>query len=284
MKLKEVLDKSIQFFKDKKLETPRLDAEMLLAHALKLERLQLYMKYEAPLSDAEVSLCREVVRRRSQGEPVAYITGERGFYGLVFKVGPGVLIPRPETEHLVELALDFIKTRQVENPKILDLGAGTGCIGFSILKNSPQATLVSIEKSDATFEYLKSNCQLLGLEERSRLIHADIDQIKSEELGQFDIIVSNPPYIANDDPAVESMVKCFEPHEALFAESNGLGLLQSWSKRFVPNLKPFGFMGFEMGYQQGLEMKTHFEKLEIFNKVDIIKDLSGLDRIIKGVR
>src|SRR3989338_10868850 len=284
MKLKEVLDKSIQFFKDKKLETPRLDAEMLLAHALKLERLKLYMKYEAPLSDAEVSLCREVVRRRSQGEPVAYITGERGFYGLVFKVGPGVLIQRPETEHLVELALDFIKTRQVENPKILDLGAGTGCIGFSILKNSPQATLVSIEKSDATFEYLKSNCQLLGLEERSRLIHADIDQIKSEELGQFDIIVSNPPYIANDDPAVESMVKCFEPHEALFAESNGLGLLQSWSKRFVPNLKPFGFMGFEMGYQQGLEMKTHFEKLEIFNKVDIIKDLSGLDRIIKGVR
>ena len=151
MKLKEVLDKSIQFFKDKKFESARLDAELLISHALKLERMQLYLKFDSPLTEKEVSDCREVVRRRSQGEPVAYITEEKGFYGLTFKVGPGVLIPRPETELLVEQALEFIKQNKLEAPKILDLGAGTGCIGFSILKNIPQATLVCVVQSSEAF-------------------------------------------------------------------------------------------------------------------------------------
>ena len=284
MKLKDVLDKSIQFFKDKKLDSPRLDAELLIAHALKLERMQLYMKYEAPLSDAEVANCREVVRRRSQGEPVAYITGDKGFYGFNFSVGPGVLIPRPETEHLVELALDFIKVKKISNPRILDLGAGTGCVGFSVLKNQSDATLVSVEKSAEAFAYLQNNCVELNLTDRVELMHASANDLSASLLGEFDIILANPPYVAANDPALENNVKKFEPSEALFAESNGLEILFVWTKQFSAVLKTPGLMAFEMGYLQGPQMLKHVSDLNFFKTVEIVKDLSGLDRIVKGVR
>ena len=144
-----------------------MDAEFLIACALGLERMQLYLRHEAPLSESEVSKCRELIRRRSQGEPVAYITEEKGFYGLLFKVGAGVLIPRPESEHLVEAALEFIKKESLPHSRILDLGAGSGCIGFSILHHHPEATLVSVEKSPAAFKYLKENCEKFNLNNRT---------------------------------------------------------------------------------------------------------------------
>ena len=284
MKLKEVLDKSIQFFKDKKFDSPRLDAELLISSALKMERMQLYLKYESPLTEKEVSDCREVIRRRTQGEPVAYITEEKGFYGHIFKVGAGVLIPRPETEGLVEAATEFLKNKKILNPRILDLGAGTGCIGFSILKNIPEATLVSVEKSPLAFKYLEINCENLKLSDRAELILKDVNDLNASELNMFDIIVANPPYISMNDPEVETAVKKFEPAEALFAESEGLQLLKAWSTQFAKNLKSPGLMQFEMGYLQGATMQTHFESLQVFSKVSIDKDLSGLDRIIKGVR
>ncbi len=284
MKLKEVLDKSIQFFKEKKLETPRLDAELLIASALKLERMQLYLKYEAPLTEAEVVQCREVIKRRSLGEPVAYITEDKGFYGFVFKVGKGVLIPRPETEHLVEAALEFIKKQKISKPRILDLGAGTGCIGFSLLKNNSDATLVSVEKSAEAFTYLKYNCEALGLQNRAELVLQNVSDLTQENIGSFNIILGNPPYIAMNDPAVENAVKKFEPSEALFAENNGLACLTDWSQQFLQYLENSGLMAFEIGYQQGPDMLKKFADLNTFSNVEILKDLSGLDRIIKGVR
>jgi release factor glutamine methyltransferase len=284
MKLKEVLDKSIQFFKDKKFESARFEAELLIAHALKLERMQLYLKYDSPLTEKEVTDCREVVRRRSQGEPAAYITEDKGFYGLNFHVGPGVLIPRPETELLVEITLNFIKAKNIQNPRILDLGAGSGCVGFAILKNQQAATLVSVERSDQAFAYLQKNCQALDLTTRAELLHKNVNDILPKDIGSFDIILSNPPYIANDDVQTEAMVKKFEPAEALFAEQQGYQLLTEWSKMFAPELKSPGLIAFEMGYQQGEQMKKHFQSLNLFSTVEVVKDLSGLDRIIKAVR
>lgn len=284
MKLKEVLDKSIQFFKDKKFESARLEAELLIAHALKLERMQLYLKYDSPLTEKEISACREVVKRRSLGEPVAYITEDKGFYGLEFHVGPGVLIPRPETELLVEMALDFIKNKKLEAPRILDLGAGSGCVGLAVVKNVLDATLVSVERSDAAFAFLKKNAEALKVSDRAELLLKNVNDLKVSDLGNFDIILSNPPYIAVDDPQTEAMVKKFEPSEALFAEQQGYQLLTEWSKIFAPTLKPAGLMAFEMGYQQGEQMKKHFQSLDLFSTVQVVKDLSGLDRVIKGVR
>ncbi len=284
MKLQEVFEKSVQFFKDKKIETARLDAELLIAHALKFERVQIYVKYDQPLKEDEITACRELIRRRSQGEPVAYILGEKGFYGLRFEVGPGALIPRPETEAIVELAIAFVQKNKMENPRILDLGAGTGCIGFSILKNIPNATLVSLENSDRAFKYLQSNKSNHQLGDRANLIQHDINTFDFSVLEPFDLIVANPPYIAENDPLVEVMVKKFEPTEALFAKNDGLELTQKWSNQTKNILKSPGLMLFEIGHQQGATLKSYFESLKVFSSVQIIKDLSGLDRIIKSIR
>ncbi len=280
MKLKEVFEKSVQFFKDKKIETARFDAEILLSHVLKLDRLQIYLKYEQPLSEMEITLCREVVRRRSQGEPVAYITGEKGFYGEMFAVGQGVLIPRPETESIVEEALEYIKQNEISNPRVLDLGAGTGCIGFSILKQNEKATLVSIERSPAAFTYLQKNREALNLSGRSVVHCADVMTFETSE--KFDIIVANPPYIDRQDAELQDSVKKFEPDEALFAPALGYQDIANWSKKFRTHLSKPGLMLFEIGYQQGVETKRLFSEEKFFSHVAIMKDLAGLDRVVKA--
>lgn len=282
MRLKDVLTKSIQFFKDKKIESSRLDAELLIAHALKMDRVSLYVKYEQPLSENEVQICRDYIRRRSLGEPVAYITEEKGFFGQVFKVLPGVLIPRPETEHLVEEALKFIETHKIENPKILDLGAGTGCIGLSILKQISSATLVSVDKSEKAIQNIHLNIKKFGLEDRVEVFPSEVEQLNFSST-KFDCILSNPPYIDRNDPQIDPDVKKYEPDAALFAENNGLLLLKNWSKLSVNSLNVPGLMAFEMGHLQGPEMKSHFESLKMFTEVKIVKDLSGKDRIIVGI-
>lgn len=283
MRLKDVLTKSIQFFKDKKIESYRLDAELLIAHALKMDRVSLYIKYEQPLSDSEIQICREFVRRRSLGEPVAYIIEEKGFFGQVFKVLPGVLIPRPETEQVVEETLKFIETYKIENPRILDLGAGTGCIGLSILKQIPSATLMCVDKSEKAIQTIHLNIRKFGFEDRVEVFPSAVEELDLSNQ-KFDCILSNPPYIDKNDPEVEPDVKKYEPEMALFAENNGLLFLKNWSKLSVNCLNKPGFMAFEMGYLQGPEMKSHFESLKAFTQVEIVKDLAGKDRVIKGLK
>ncbi len=287
MKLNEVLTKSIQFFKDKKIETARLDAEILISHALKIPRIQLYVKYDQPLDENEITVCREFVRRRSLGEPVAYITEEKGFYGLNFKVKSGVLIPRPETELIIDEVLADHKKKSAaltttDIVRILDLGSGTGCIGLSILKNIPQSELITIEKSSAAFEILTENIKSLELTDRVKAIHNDVIKIDVTQFSQFDYIVSNPPYIDQNDKGTELFVKKFEPHEALFSPDQGLSDIKSWAAYYSHLVKPNGLVLFEIGYQQGSVAKAYFENLQKFKSVDVIKDLSGLDRIIKA--
>lgn len=282
MQLNDVLQKTIQFFKDKNFETPRLDAELLIAHALKMPRIQLYVKFDSPLTEAEVNLCREYVKRRVAGEPVAYIIEEKGFYGHNFKVKPGVLIPRPETEMMVDEVLADFKKQPRDQVRILDLGAGTGCIGLSILKHIPLAKLITVEKSAEAFAILKQNIETLELTERTEAINADVADLNPADLGKFDYIVSNPPYIDANDTQVEPHVRKYEPSLALFSEGQGLHALKSWSTKFAPSLKEQGVMLFEMGHTQGPTMHKHFSDLPGLKGVAVLKDLSGLDRIIKA--
>lgn len=291
MKLKEVLDKTTQYFKEKNIDSPRLDAELLLAHGLKLERMQLYLKFDQPLAETELASCRELVRRRIQGEPVAYILGSKYFYGFNLIVNPSVLIPRPETEHIVESALDWAKG--VSSPlTIVDLGAGSGCIGLTLLKKLPQAKLLAVDLSERALAVAKANAANLQVEERVSFVLSDagnVEQVMSaltDYTGQnkIDILVSNPPYIAFDDSDVEENVKRFEPREALFAPEGGLQFLREWSQKFAPFLAKKSIVLMEMGMSQGPEMKAHFESLSAFDTVDVIKDLAGLDRIIRGVK
>jgi release factor glutamine methyltransferase len=282
MKLKDVLDKTIQFFKEKKVETPRLDAEILLAKALHLNsRVDLYLKYDQPLKEEELVVCREFVKRRSQGEPVAYITGEKGFFDYNFLVNKAVLIPRPETELVVETALDWVTKNKIEKPKILDLGTGSGCIIISLLKKIPEAHGIAVEKSAEAVLIAKENALRLGVMDRLEILEADVMNADFS-MRNFDLIVSNPPYIAKDDKRVERDVHSFEPNSALYAEDNGRADLFHWSEIACPWLKEKAIMIFEMGFEQGPEMLKHFEKLNSFQQNKILKDLSGHDRIIVG--
>ncbi|MEK2643728.1 peptide chain release factor N(5)-glutamine methyltransferase [Bdellovibrio sp. BCCA] len=290
MKLKEILDKTTAFFKDKKIESPRLDAELLLAHGLKLERIQLYLRFDQPMKEEELAVLRELVRRRASGEPVAYILGYRDFFGHRFEVNSDVLIPRPETEHVVEEVIQWAKDKE-PNLGFIDLGAGSGCIGLSLLKEFPEARLISVDLSEKALGVAKRNADSLGVSDRVKFIHADAgnhDVVMSaykEFVGKdkVDALVSNPPYIAHNDPAVEENVKKFEPNSALYAEAEGLALLKNWSQVYACHLKSPGIMLMEMGMTQGPAMKEHFADLKIFNEISVIKDLSGHDRVIRGV-
>lgn len=290
MKLKEVLDKTTAFFREKKIDTPRLDAELLLSHGLKLDRIQLYLKFDQPLSDTELTSLRELVRRRSQGEPVAYILGYKDFFGERFEVNSATLIPRPETEHLIEEAMKW--QPDSEKPlRILDLGTGSGCVGLTLLKKFPQARLLTVDISNEALEVAKRNAEHLGVSDRVQFINVDAsDSAKvmasyQEFMGHgaIDILVSNPPYIAEDDPQVDKDVRKFEPHTALFAADQGLALLKSWSDAYAPKLAHPGLLLMEMGMSQGPAMKEHLVKLGMFNEVRVIKDLSGHDRVLRGV-
>ncbi len=288
MQIKEVLDKTIKFFKDKGFESPRLHAELLLAHSLKIERIQLYLKFEQLLNEKQLADARELVKRYVAGEPVAYIVGERGFFGHVFKVGPGVLIPRPETEHLVEEAVEWMKKNPSDKFPVVDLGCGSGCIGLSVLKANPAAFLVAVDISETALKYARENAEALGVSDRCRLVLADAEnadliltELKKDGFDKINLLLSNPPYISESDLEVQKSVKDFEPAEALFAQEDGLAKLRKWSKLYLPFLSQPGLMLMEMGYQQGPDMKKHFDELK-FQRVAITKDLSGHDRIIRG--
>ncbi|WP_374076650.1 peptide chain release factor N(5)-glutamine methyltransferase [Bdellovibrio bacteriovorus] len=290
MKLKEILDKTTAFFKDKKIESPRLDAELLLAHGLKLERIQLYLRFDQPMKEDELAVLRELVRRRASGEPVAYILGYRDFFGHRFEVNSSVLIPRPETEHVVEEVVKWAEGKE-SHFGFIDLGCGSGCIGLSLLKEFPEARLIAVDLSEKALEVAKRNAETLEVSDRVRFIHADAanqDVVMSaykEFVGKdkVDALISNPPYIAHGDPGVEENVKKFEPNSALYAEAEGLALLKSWSQVYGSHLKSPGIMLMEMGMTQGPAMKEHFANLKIFNEISVIKDLSGHDRVIRGV-
>ncbi|AHI04569.1 HemK protein [Bdellovibrio bacteriovorus W] len=291
MKLKEVLDKTVTFFKDKKIETPRLDAELLFAHFLKIERIQLYVRFDQPLSEQELAGLRELVRRRATGEPVAYILGYRDFYNLRFSVSPAVLIPRPETEHIIEEALQWAKD-QASEIGILDLGTGTGCVGLTLLMNLPSAKLISVDLSEDAITLAKKNAEDLGVMERVQFLNTDaanFDDVMSAYksfIGKdsIDLFVSNPPYIAEGDPGVEVAVNKFEPHTALYAKDEGLALLRDWSAGYCPYLSNNSLVLMEMGLTQGSAMRTHFENLKTFNEINVVKDLDGRDRVIRGVK
>lgn len=284
MKIKEVLDRTTQFFKDKKLESPRLDAELLISNSLGLKRIDLYLKYDQPLVEAELERCRGFVRRRAAGEPVAYIIGTKSFYGFDFQVSPSVLIPRPETELLVERALQWIKQTGKENftLQILDLGTGSGCIGISLLKNLPNAHCTLVDISAEALEQAKKNAEKLGVISRSKFINCDAGQFSSTE--KFDLVLANPPYIAPDDKNVQESVKTFEPHLALFSDDNGMLALKSWSKNLAPLLASEAFVGFEHGMGQSEQAKIHFQSLACFNEIEIIQDFSKIDRHIVGIK
>ena len=214
----DVLRLSTTYLGDHGSSSARLDSELLCAQALGLRRLDLYLQFDRPLDAEELTSIRELVRRRGRGEPVAYITGTREFYGRPFTVTPDVLVPRPDTESLVERAVAFLRARPGAELRVADLGTGSGCIAITLAAEIPGMQVVATDLSPAALAVAQANAAALGIDvsfmERSWADGLD---------GRFDLIVSNPPYVTTDElDAVDRDVRDFEPRGALLGGDDGL--------------------------------------------------------------
>lgn len=280
--VQEILAKTIQFFKNKNFESPRLEAELLISGALDWERIQLYLKFDHPLSPAELDKARSWVKRRSQGEPLAYITGSKFFHRRNFFVNPNVLIPRPESEIAVEWLVSALKQSGNEAPHVLDIGTGSGCLGLSIIGELSGSHAVLVDKSSAALQTARLNAESLGLAGQAEFVEVDFSP-GAAVLGKerFDAIIANPPYLARGDARIEEQVMGFEPHLALFAEEEGFACIRDWSSGALPLLKSGGWMLFELGLDQSEKAVQHFKEIGLA-EVETILDLQSIPRFVRG--
>ena len=273
-----LLNWTVNYFKSKNIESARLDAEVLLSHVLGQERIYLYVHFDEPMEKAELSKFREYVKKRAQHMPVAYIIGEKEFMGLPFKVTPDTLIPRPDTEILVENVL--ANADKQEAVKIADIGTGSGAIILSLLANLPKAQGKTVDIAAKAVEVAKENAQSLQVADRCEFFVGDLFAPFAESGDKFDIIVSNPPYIPQADIAtLEADVRAYEPVSALTDGGDGLSYyrrLLSEGKRYI---KENGFIALEIGIYQAQAVK----QIALDNgwqNIKIVKDYAGIDRVV----
>lgn len=280
--------KVVDILNEAELVSSRIEANWLIEKYLKVNPTDVYVTPERGFSQAELAPLFSACERRISGEPLAYILNEREFYGLKFFVNENVLIPRPETELLVDWAIEwtnkfFNKKRSGENGlQILDIGTGSGCLGLAILNklcNKSELTMVDI--SPQALVVAKKNAEDLGLINRTKIVELNASELAQLEQ-KFDLIVANPPYISVVDQSIEPNVKKHEPSVALFSDEQGLWHLKRWSATLPQILKPGGGVVFEFGSTQGAEVMNIFKKLNFFSKLQIHKDYSGHDRFISG--
>ncbi|MDP2787281.1 MAG: peptide chain release factor N(5)-glutamine methyltransferase [Pseudomonadota bacterium] len=256
----------------------RIEARVLLAHALKVDHAWLIAHDRDTPTPAQRDAIENLIARRTGGEPVAYILGEREFYGLSFAVTPAVLIPRPDTELLVQLALDRIPTDQTSS--VLDLGTGSGAIALALAVHRPLARIVAVDRSPAALEVARKNATRLGLRNLSFLLS---DWYAGLGVKNFDIIVANPPYIAAGDAHLDQGDLRFEPREALQSDAGGLADIRKIVAGAPAHLHPGGWLLFEHGYDQG-EASQHLLRQAGWSQVCTWVDLSGLPRVSGGQR
>ncbi len=277
----ESINLTTDFLQKKGIEEPRINAELLLAHILKCKRLDLYLKFDRPLSQEETDLYREYLKRRAGFEPLQYIIGDVEFYGLKFKVDRSVLIPRPETEILVEKIIDDCKEKQPL--RILDIGTGSGIIPICLAKHLEVSNFLALDKDEAALKISRENAELNNVEERIDFVHIDITNSQNE-FDNIDVIVSNPPYVSiKDYQELRPELKNFEPRIALTDESDGLTFYKLITKLAIQNLKIGGKLYFEVGQDQSAEV-TQIMKEQGFIDIGVKKDYLQIDRVIYGVK
>ncbi|MCA9041289.1 MAG: peptide chain release factor N(5)-glutamine methyltransferase [Planctomycetaceae bacterium] len=264
-------------------ESPRLEAEILLAHARKCERIQLYTRYEEQLTDGERAAMRDLVTRRAQREPVAYLVGYREFYSLKYQVTSDVLIPRPDTESLVMEALDL--ARSWKEPRVLELCTGSGCIAISFAANHLGAQLIATDISPAALSIAQTNAARHQVTDRIQFREGDLFQaLREEEREQkFDLILSNPPYVCTSElETLEPDVARYEPRLALDGGADGLDLVRRIIQESVRYLSPTGHLLIEMDPEQ-VEATLQFVHAETdFKTARFLNDMTGRPRVFHG--
>ncbi|MEK7706347.1 MAG: peptide chain release factor N(5)-glutamine methyltransferase [Myxococcota bacterium] len=267
------------YFAKHGIDSPRLDAELLLADVLGKDRVYLYTHHDQPLDADERAAFRERVKRRAAHEPVAYILGHREFFGAELEVTPDVLIPRPETEHVVEAALAWAHEHDLSTPRILDLGTGSGAIIIALGLALRQATLVAVDRSAAALDVMRRNLARHGLDERCTVHEGDLFAPVAGEV--FDLIVSNPPYV--EDGARGSLaadVREFEPADALFAGADGLDIVRRIIADAPTYLARPGLLAVEIGSTQAAAVRALAEGSGCYGAITFVRDLQGHERVL----
>jgi release factor glutamine methyltransferase len=258
-------------------EDPRLESEVLLSALIKGRRLDLYLRKDEPVDPALAGEFRQMLLRRSDHEPVQYITGKEIFLKRSFSVGPGVLIPRPETEGLVLTALSCLK----EGP-FLDLGTGSGCIPISILLEHQECKEgYAVDLSPEALSFARANARSFGVASRLHFFEGDLFQPLPEKAqGSFEVIVSNPPYLDMEKDDIDLSVRKFEPEQALNGGPGGLSFYKRIFNETAPWLKPGGFLILEIGMNQWPPLRSLLEELPCWQVIDLRRDEQGIDRIL----
>jgi release factor glutamine methyltransferase len=268
-----VLRRSAAFLAERGSPSARLDAELLLAHALGVERIDLYTGSERPLTPAELDRARELVARRGRREPVAHLTGERAFRRLRIGVGPEALVPRPETELLVEWALELL----VPGGTVLDWGTGSGAVALALADEGPGPAVTGIDRSEAALARARANGERLGL---------DVEWLASDGFAalagrRFDAVVANPPYLAEAELAAAPPELAFEPREALVAGPTGLEAIARIAAEAPAHLEPGGALLVEVGAGQAEAAAAALAAAGL-REVERRADLAGIARVVGG--
>lgn len=265
----------------KAVDSPRLVAELLLGHVLAMQRVELYAGADQFVAQPEVEHLRQLADRACQGEPIAYLTGKIGFYSLQFHVTHDCMIPRPETELLVERAIEFLRGRTGQQ-LICDLCTGCGCIAVAIAENFAHARIVATDISEPALRVAAQNVEKYHLKDRIELLCGDLFEPVTTRLAgdKFDLIVCNPPYVsAAEYETLAKSVKDFEPKLALFGGADGLDICRRVIQEAGEYLMPDGALMLEIGFAQGQAIKSLLEQTGTFTEIRIEKDFQNHDRI-----
>lgn len=280
--VRRILDWTIPHLKKHGSESPRLDAEILLAHARGCPRIQLYTHFDDEVSESQRVLMRGLVGRRAAAEPVAYLVGHREFFGLDFRVTADVLIPRPDTETLVVDALEQLKS--LRDPRVLDIGTGSGCIAISLAVNCPSARVTAVDLSPAALLVARQNGAAHAVLDRVQFLEGDLfSPVTAGET--FDLIASNPPYVTTSEIATLAPdVRLHEPHSALDGGLDGLDVIRRLVSAAPGFLSPGGCLLIEIDSEQAASVTQLLEANGRYENIVVLKDLAKKPRVVRAAR
>ncbi len=265
------------FFEERDVtETPRLDADLLLSHVLDVDRMDLYLKTDEEVPEAARDRFRAMVKRRAGGEPVAYLVGHREFWETDLKCDRRALVPRPDTEVLVETVVDTMDADG--DHRLADIGTGTGAIALALADEFPNATIAATEISSDAIELAAENIEAHSASGRVTLLEGDLLDALPDDWGPLDAVVSNPPYVKEDDPDVQQAVLDHEPAQSLLAGPDGLDVIRRLIPQAYEALRGGGWLFFEFGYTQAESVYTLLDE-EGFEAIEIHQDYSDRDRV-----